>query len=702
MRLLRHASVTTKLSALTALAISVAMSLCCAAFIYNDLHTLQTAKRQRVESLALVLGANTVSAIEFDDRESAFETLSSLANEPSIEFAALYDAEGKLFATYPRDTAHSVPQLATSSSPEHDPVDGRSMEVVRPVFPVNVNPLPAPTPGLVEAGLHGGELPVREASASQHPMTVGTILIRANTADIREQITTRTLAAGAVFAVSLAVGLVISRLFQRSITAPVYELVKAARHIARHNDYSYRSTKFGDDELGVLCDAFNSMLSQLQSGRAQLQQAHDELEQRVIERTAKLEKAMRAANAANKAKSDFLANMSHEIRTPMTAILGYADLLSEDEIRPEDKAERIETIQRNARHLLELINEILDVSKMEAGKMSVERIPCSLGELLADVDSLLRCRATDKGLKLEVEYQGQLPEMIHTDPMRLRQILVNLVGNAVKFTECGSIKLLVSYVRSAPGKSAQLQFDVIDTGIGLAHNQLTCIFQPFTQADESMTRRFGGTGLGLPISQGLARLLGGDVVVESQLGVGSRFTLTIEPGDVSAGPWVSSYRDSARRPVPARAPSPQPPVGESAPLPTLDGRILLVEDGLDNQRLLSFLLRKAGAEVALAENGQIGLDIALDAWREGRPFDLVLMDMQMPVLDGYLATAQLRAANYPFPIVALTAHAMSDERERCLHHGCNDYLSKPVDRAKLLASAARWIEHGRELRGPQS
>jgi PAS domain S-box-containing protein len=401
-----------------------------------------------------------------------------------------------------------------------------------------------------------------------------------------------------------------------------------------------------------------------------------------------LEQYNRRAQAATRAKSEFLANMSHEIRTPLTAIMGFAEmLLSEGDITkaPPHRVEAVQTIIRNSNYLIRLINDILDLSKIEAGKMEIERIPCRTTSLVDDVIQLTQIRAQEKGLPLSAEYHGPVPEEIQTDPTRLRQVLVNLIANAIKFTESGEVKVVVSYRPKEDEESVdQLQFDVIDTGIGMSAEQMGRLFQPFTQADGSTTRRFGGTGLGLSISKRLAEKLGGWIDVESEPGRGSRFRVCVDPGPV----------DQTRLREPSRNDSSsaqEPTEPQSAQRPQLEGRILLAEDAPDTQRLVSVILRKAGADVTCVGDGEQAFQKALEAWRAGRPFDLVLMDMQMPVLDGYDATTKLRQHGYTGPVVALTAHAMAGERDKCLAAGCDGYATKPIDRASLLETAHAYL-----------
>ncbi|MFQ5423429.1 MAG: PAS domain S-box protein, partial [Phycisphaerae bacterium] len=385
------------------------------------------------------------------------------------------------------------------------------------------------------------------------------------------------------------------------------------------------------------------------------------------------------ADAANQAKSDFLANMSHEIRTPMTAILGFAENMLDPDQSESERLNCVHTIRRNGEYLIGLINDILDLSKVEAGKMTVERTACQPCRIIAEAASLMRVRADAKGLQFHIEYLGAIPETIQSDPTRLRQILINLVGNAIKFTEAGAVRLVTRFVERDHAPS--LQFDVVDTGRGMTDEQAARLFQPFMQADNSTTRKFGGTGLGLTISKRFAELLGGDITIAAtELGVGTTFRASVATGSLDG---VKMLEDPVSATTVVDSTSAIARVAAS----DLSGlRILLAEDGPDNQRLISFVLKKAGADVTVEENGKLALDAALAARDEGKPFDCILMDMQMPVMDGYEATRQLRRKGYAAPIIAMTAHAMAGDRDKCLHAGCDDYATKPIDRKELITT----------------
>jgi signal transduction histidine kinase/CheY-like chemotaxis protein/HPt (histidine-containing phosphotransfer) domain-containing protein len=400
-----------------------------------------------------------------------------------------------------------------------------------------------------------------------------------------------------------------------------------------------------------------------------------------------LGRAKEQAEAANAAKSEFLANMSHEIRTPLTGILGFADVLRRGVGSREQRANYLETIQSSGQHLLTLINDILDLSKVEAGRMECERVRCSPHEILSEVLSVLRVRAQEKGLRLDCEWTTPIPDSIETDPARLRQLLMNLANNAIKFTEAGRVVIRASVYPNRP--EPRFLCEIEDTGIGIHPEHLERIFLPFDQADNSITRKYGGTGLGLAISRNIVKELGGTITVESVLGRGSRFRITLESGSLDDVPLSAKYDCDALRPGLPRLPTELTP----NTLPPI--RVLLVDDGETNRDLVSLVLREAGATVVCAENGQVGLERA----REDA-FDLILMDMQMPVMDGYTATRTLRSLGFRIPILALTAHAMRGDQEKCLAAGCSGYLSKPVQIDQMIETIRAAMVDFRHATGP--
>ena len=406
----------------------------------------------------------------------------------------------------------------------------------------------------------------------------------------------------------------------------------------------------------------------------ELRRHRDNLEELVNERTGELAVARDQATQANRMKSAFLANMSHEIRTPLTAIIGFAEALLETQQTPQARQQAIDTILVSGRHLLQLINDILDLSKIEADKLDIECLQVSPYEVLREVKDLVGVQARNKGLNFVVDYDFPLPETIASDPIRLKQILINLCSNALKFTESGHIKIQVN----CDAEQQTMRFAVIDSGIGMTEAQAGKIFEAFTQADSSTTRRFGGTGLGLSLSRRLAEMLGGSLTVTSMENVGSRFVVEINTGDLQGIPVINSMSE-------VKSAAPEFVTQEHTGI--LHGRILLAEDTPANQKLISLYINKLGAEVTIAGDGKQALELATS-----QSFDLILMDMQMPVMDGVEAVTALRAQGYAGPIVALTANAMKQDKERCLAAGCDNFITKPIDRRLFNEVLAAYLQ----------
>ncbi|MGB7346994.1 MAG: response regulator [Pirellulaceae bacterium] len=386
-----------------------------------------------------------------------------------------------------------------------------------------------------------------------------------------------------------------------------------------------------------------------------------------------LAKAKEAAEHASQAKSAFLANMSHEIRTPMNAILGFTEVLRRGMEQDEGRRRKhLNTIHSSGTHLLDLINDILDLSKVEAGRLDVESLPCAVHEVIAEVVTVLRVRAEQKGITLGFEFDGPIPVTIQSDPSRLRQILTNLVGNAIKFTDKGGVKIVAKFNGSV--KHPQMLLQVVDTGIGMSKEAAVKIFDPFSQADASVTRRFGGTGLGLSISKRFVEALGGPLTVYSEEGVGSVFVAAINTGSLDGVEMIQ----------PTEADLESMFAETAAPMVRLPGlRVLLVDDAEENRDLMSLILEELGTQFVTAENGFEAMELATSG-----DFDVILMDMNMPVMDGYTATAKLREQGYDKPIIALTAHAMAQAGQRCREVGCTGYLTKPVNFDDLLTHLA--------------
>lgn len=498
----------------------------------------------------------------------------------------------------------------------------------------------------------------------------------------------------AISLITIVLGILAAWLITRNIVPPLNSISNTFKELSDGKRVDSIPEINRNDELGCLAKAAyvfkekaeetERLLDIAEKSKVELNELNNKLELQ-----SEMQKQMaEKANAATLAKSEFLANMSHEIRTPMTAILGYSDILL-DNLQDQENIESAGIIKRNGKHLLNVINDILDLSKVESGKIVIEKIKMSPYVLIKEIQSLMQVRTLEKNIQFSTKFKGKIPEYIFTDPTRLRQILINIVGNAIKFTNAGSVKVIVesNYNRC---DNSELVIKVIDTGTGISEDKIESLFTPFTQADNSTTRIYGGTGLGLAISKRLTELLGGKISVTSEFGKGSEFTVSINAGQLGETELKEYDMD-----VPGSGISNDNNINGERSLENC--RILIAEDGEDNQKLISFILKKEGAITTLASDGAIAVNIVKQTEKNDEHFDLILMDMQMPVLDGYSATSRLRENGCKLPIIALTANAMNEDKEQCLNAGCDDYLTKPIERKTLIKLIESYLKKCKDL-----
>ncbi len=623
--------------------------------------TLQGQIEQEVDAVAGLVAANLGALILSGDASAADQLVASLGRKTDILAARVVVRDGTVFAAHRSETVPSR---------------------FRQADPFGLSDTPVLSTPINQDGDHVGDLEI--------------IWDRG--------ILTRRLGGflpwfGLVTVGAVAIALVLSVLLQRVISRPVEALNMGMARVSASPGVSVRVPRTSDDEFGALTDRFNTMLEEIEHRDGLLAQHREALEDMVAERTRALQqgnarlaqtvtdlaKAKAVAEAASQAKSRFLANMSHEIRTPMHGVLGMCQLLSSGPLSGEQRSIAA-TIERSGRHLLGIIDDVLDISKIEAGRFHVVTETFDLWQALRETADLFRERASEKGLPIVCTLAPSLPRWVEGDALRFRQVVGNLLSNAIKFTTAGRVALTVDVVE-APGDAVLVRTIVRDTGIGMTADEIGRLFEPFVQADDTTTRRYGGTGLGLAISRHLARSMGGDITVASESGQGATFLFTARLARGRPAEADEQGRVSA-----ATAPSGAPA--------RFDAAVLVAEDNPVNQQLVVAFLAKLGGRARLVRDGRQAIEIT----RTER-FDLLLIDCHMPVLDGFDATLAIRArtdvAATPadVPIVAVTASAMAEDRNRCFSVGMNDILTKPFTAEALSAVLERWIPHRRSEAG---
>lgn len=642
--------------------------LACATLAFSLLHLehLDHDSRGRLESLSGIIAAASRYPLSLRDQLDAEEVLAALQSHPQITSAYLFDAGNTLFAAYFR----------SSHLPVSVPSD------------LELAALQLEQRQLREALPAGGPKQWREQSwlAMFLPIEVeggriGALYLRSELPTLREQYQPIVITILLVIAGAAGLALLLGMRLQKLISDPVAGLVERMRSVAQ--DHNLESAKMPStaEEFGVLYQGFDEMLAALRAHEQTLLQRRQLLEDVVRARTSELQAAKEAAEAASEAKSRFLANISHEIRTPMFGVLGLSELLR-SEAQTDRQRELAGMVQTSGEALLRILNDLLDISRIEAGKLILEQAPFNLVEELQSVVGLFAEMARRKNVELTLELEPGLPATVLGDAGRVRQIVLNLVGNAVKFTPHGTVAVNVTAEPSSSADTARFfRIMVRDTGIGIPAEDLARIFESFTQADDSLHRNYGGTGLGLAIVRELVGLMGGTVRVESTPGAGSCFTVML--------PLQLTRPAAALAPVAAEPPSavlPETVNPAASAVPGERRQILLVEDNPTTQNLLRLLLVKAGHDLTIAANGHEALQQAAL-----RSFDLILMDCQMPGLDGLEATRRLRARGVTTPVVALTAHARREDAENCLAAGMDDFLPKPFRQFELHAMLQRWL-----------